>query len=71
MGFPILENWDLRLVDSSSTNVEGGRLEVYYRGEWGTVCDSTNSFGQAEADLVCRILGFSSASRYGYVDKLG
>ena len=33
-----------------------GEVEVYYQGEWGTVCD--DYFGQEEADFICRTLGF-------------
>ena len=33
-----------------------GRLEVYYNGNWGTVC--SNQFGYAEAVVVCNSLGF-------------
>lgn len=35
-----------------------GRLEICYRGHWGTVCD--DEFGSQEASLVCRELGFPS-----------
>ena len=54
----------LRLSSSSH-----GRVEVYYNGEFGTVCD--NSFGPIEADLTCRQIGFASATFYGTVDELG
>lgn len=47
----------VRLADGESDN--SGRVEVRHKGVWGTVCD--DHFGQKEAQVVCRMLGFGSA----------
>ncbi|XP_064388343.1 soluble scavenger receptor cysteine-rich domain-containing protein SSC5D-like isoform X2 [Halichondria panicea] len=67
---PSPSSGDLRLVDSSSqTGGSSGRLEVYYSGQWGTVCD--DRFGVNDARVACRQLGFYTYTRYGTVGTLG
>ena len=49
--------------------LSAGRLEIFLRGEWGTVCDDL--FGQIGADVACRQLGFASAEEFGNVAEVG
>ncbi|CAC5402552.1 Neurotrypsin [Mytilus coruscus] len=47
---------DLRIISGIAANI--GRLEVNYKGEWGTVCD--DRFGNVDAAVACRQLGYCS-----------
>ena len=45
---------EVRLVDGN--NVTSGRVEVMYKGVWGTICD--DNFDKEEGTILCKMLGF-------------
>ena len=58
----------IRLLNSGSTSLynTAGRVQVWYGGQWGNICDRNTVFasGSVEADVICHQLGWSGASTY-------
>ncbi|XP_038135384.1 lysyl oxidase homolog 3B isoform X1 [Cyprinodon tularosa] len=46
-----------------------GRIELFYKGEWGTICD--DDFSISNANVLCRQLGFVSATGWTHSSKYG
>ena len=50
---------ELRLADyvlDENAKTFSGRLELFYNGQWGTVCST--GFDQIDAQAVCNTIGF-------------
>lgn len=58
----------LRLAGEKRKHYEG-RVEVFYNGEWGTVCD--DDFSIYAAHVVCRELGYLEAVSWAPSAKYG
>ncbi|RXN02328.1 lysyl oxidase -like protein [Labeo rohita] len=58
----------LRLAGEKRKHNEG-RIEVFYEGEWGTVCD--DDFTIHAAQVVCRELGYVEAVSWSPSSKYG
>lgn len=60
-------DFPVRLVDGHGSASQG-RVEVFYNGSWGTVCD--DNFNQSAAAVVCSHLGYerwiSLIWKFGY-----
>ena len=63
-------DYSIRLVSGSGFGRYEGRLEVYHKYHWKTVCD--DGWGWEESDVVCKSLGYylgaqdyNHGARYG------
>lgn len=64
-----LRSGKVRLVSPHPNRSDRGRVEIFVRGEWGTVCDDL--FDNKAAAVVCRQLGFVRALRVAKPSEMG
>ena len=57
---PVIPDGTIRLVGGS--NEYEGRVEIMYKGQYGTVCD--NYWDDREAKVVCRMMGLAGGTGY-------
>ena len=50
----------IRLQGGTYTNL--GRVEVYFNGQWGTICD--DGFNSTDALVLCKQLGYNGYIKY-------
>jgi hypothetical protein len=59
------EEGDLRLTGGNTINK--GRVEICKNETWGPICSTNHQWGQSEATVTCRQLGFS---QHGIRDQI-
>ena len=59
--------YDVHLFGGS--NAMEGRVEIFYNGEWGTVCE--HNWDLRDAIVVCRQLGYATAVRKSISAEFG
>ena len=63
----IAKTHPVRLVNGRTAH--SGRVEIFINGLWGSVCDDW--WSRKDANVVCRQLGYTSASAYRKAARFG
>ena len=69
MLYTVIETMKARLIGGSQLNE--GRVELYYNSVWGSVCSYNWEWDIREANVVCKMLGYSFAIRAWAAGQFG
>ncbi|KAK6621229.1 hypothetical protein RUM43_011535 [Polyplax serrata] len=58
---------EIRLVDGPS--ILEGRLQIYHRGKWRSVCTNSRNWTRADLETTCRHLGFQGGEWWGWMNR--
>ena len=56
---------EVRLVNGRENSGREGRVEICFGGRWGTVCD--DSWDYRDAEVVCQQIGYESRGMINYM----
>ncbi|XP_046838795.1 protein bark beetle [Vespa crabro] len=64
---PVESSATVRLVDGPSP-LEG-RLQLFHRGQWRSVCTNSRNWTRADLETACRHLGFQGGRWWSWIDR--
>ncbi|XP_055386247.1 protein bark beetle [Condylostylus longicornis] len=65
---PEIKELGARLVDGPSPLQ--GRLQVYYKGRWRSVCSNSKNWTISDYEIVCRQMGYQGGNFWNWIERV-